>query len=427
MTNRRGFFSAACGAVAFLDGAVQRARAAAATRSGRGSSEVAADEDYWSEVRHAFSIDRNVINLNNASVCPAPKVVKEAMYRYLEIMNMQPSYYVDELLIPHSEGLRRRLAAAFGCDAEEIAITRNATEALEILQMGLDLKAGDEVLTTTQDYPKTLTAWRMREQRHGIVLKTMAFPTPPPSLDDLYERFASAISPRTRVILLCHMTYTTGQIFPVKKICRMARERGIETIVDGAQTFGHLPFVRDDLDCDYYATSLHKWLLAPVGTGFLYVRKPRISNIWPLFSSPAPRSSDIRKFEGIGTFPVAARNAISEALAFQDTIGLDRKAARLRYLREGWCRRLEKLPGVRILTSFDPAQSCGMGAFRIDGIDCDALTEYLMKKYQVHVRARHVKGEFSAIRVTPNVYTTLEEIGVFCSAIEDTVRQGKLA
>jgi len=225
-------------------------------------------------------------------------------------------------------------------------------------------------------------------------------------------------------LMFCHVTYTTGQIFPVGNICRMARARGIETVVDGAHGFAHFPFKRDDLDCDYYGTSLHKWLTAPIGTGFLYVRKEKIPSLWPLFGAPAQMKANIRKFESIGTYPVANRSAIAEALAFLDSIGLERKAARLRYLRERWARRLERLPQVKILNSYDPAQSCGIGALSLEGVDSGKLTNYLMEKHRIHVRPRYVDGEFQCIRVTPNVYTALEEIDAFASAIEMAARQG---
>ena len=269
-----------------------------------------------------------------------------------------------------------------------------------------------------------LTAWRQRERRDGIVLKTFAFPAPPPSLHDLCERFERAITPRTRVIMFCHVTYTTGQIFPVREICHMARSRGVQTIVDGAHAFAHFPFKRDDLGCDYYGTSLHKWLTAPIGTGFLYVRREKIRNVWPLMPASSKMRENIRKFESTGTFPVANRNAITEALTFLDSIGLERKAARLQYLRERWSRRIERLPGVLLRTSLDPAQACGIGAFSIQGIDPAKLTDYLMQKHGIHVRPRYVPSEFSAIRVTPNVYTTLEEIDTFSAAIQEVVERG---
>src|SRR5215510_15168236 len=264
-------------------------------------------------------------------------------------------------LEPEIEAVRRRLAAQFGCDPEEMAITRNASEALEIVQLGMPLQRGDEVLTTTQDYPRMITTWKQRERRDGIVLKQITFPVPPPSPDDLVRRFEAAITPRTRVLHVCHITNLTGQIFPIKAIMQLARSRGIETIVDGAHAYAHFPFTRDELDCDYYGTSLHKWLLAPHGTGMLYVRRTKIAKLWPLMAAPTSMAENIRKFEEIGTHPAANHNAIGEALTFHDSIGAERKAARLRYLRERWSRRLERLPGAQILTAYDPAQSCGLG------------------------------------------------------------------
>jgi isopenicillin-N epimerase len=421
---RRAFLATTGAAWATLHpDAVERARAAVERAAGRTPEQTAADEDFWFRVRHAFTIDRNSINLNSGSVSPAPRVVQRAMEDYLRVMNMSPALYVDELLIPQRELVRSRLADTFGCSAEEIAITRNTTEALETVQLGLDLKPGDEVLTTTQDYPSMLATWRQRERRDGIVLRTVPFPVPPPSLDDLYDRIERAITPRTRVIMICHVTYTTGQIFPVGRICRMARERGIETLVDGAHGFAHFPFRRDDLECDYYGTSLHKWLTAPVGTGFLYVRREKIPKLWPLHGAPAELDDDIRKLEWIGTHPVANRNAVSEALAFYESLGPERKAARLFFLSQRWIERVAELPGVRVLTPSDPEQGCALGAMSIDGVEANVLTDYLLEKHQIHVRPRFVPDEFSCIRVTPNVFTTLGEIDAFSAAIETAVRE----
>jgi selenocysteine lyase/cysteine desulfurase len=331
-----------------------------------------------------------------------------------------------QVLEPEIEGVRRRLAAAFGCDPEEMAITRNASEALEICIFGLDLKAGDEVLTTNQDYPRMLTSWRQRERRDGIKLRTISFPVPPPSVDDLVDRFERAITPRTKVILVCHITNLTGQIFPIKRICQMARAKGIEVIVDGAHAFAHFPFKHADLDCDYYGTSLHKWLLAPHGTGFLYVRKSKIGKLWPLMAAEQKQDDNIRKFEEIGTHPAANHNAISEALTFQDGIGIERKAARLRFLKDRWAHRLEAIKGVKILTPYDPQQSCGLANFNVEGVDPVKLGGHLWEKYRI-ICTPIVHDEFKGIRITPNVYTTLSDIDTFCEAVEKAVRSGLAA
>jgi selenocysteine lyase/cysteine desulfurase len=235
-----------------------------------------------------------------------------------------------------------------------------------------------------------------------------------------------AITPRTRVLHICHITNRTGQIFPVRKIGRMARERGIEVIVDGAHAFGHFPFKRDDLDCDYYGTSLHKWILAPVGTGFLYVRKEKIPKIWPLMAAPESMTGNIRKFEEIGTHPASQRCAITEALTFHDSIGVERKAERFRYLRKRWSERLRELPGVKLLTSDDPEMSCGIGFVSVAGFEAGKLAGHLWERYRIFTTPIVTGEEYQGLRITPNVYTTLEEIDTFANVMEKIIRRGKL-
>jgi selenocysteine lyase/cysteine desulfurase len=417
---RRTFLRAATGLAALKADSINRARAAAASINDRKAEEAARDEDFWREIQQAFTVDRNIINLNNGGVCPSPKIVQDAMRRQLEFSNMAPAYTMWTVLEPEIESVRVRLAASFGCDPEELAITRNASEALEIAQLGMDLKPGDEVLTTDQDYPRMITTWQQRERRDGIKLKMISFPTPPPSMDDLYQRFERSITPRTRVIHFCHITNLTGQIFPVKKICQMARSRGIEAIVDGAHAYAQFPFKHEDLDCDYYGTSLHKWLLAPHGTGFLYVRKSKIEKLWPLMAAPPTMNANVRKFEEIGTHPAANHNAIAEALTFHESIGAERKAARLRYLRSIWTDRLARFPNVTIRTSRDPEQSCGVVLVSVEGKKAPALAEELWKQRILVVAIVH--KDFEGLRVTPNVYTTPREIDIFASAMEKLIK-----
>ena len=394
--------------------------------NGRAADTVARDEDFWFNIRHAFTVDRNMINLNNGGVSPSPKIVMDTEIRYLEMENLNPSYYMWQVLDPGIETVRRRLARTFGVDTEEVAITRNASEALENVQLGMDLKRGDEVLTTNQDYGRMITTWQQRERRDGIKLKQVAFPVPPPSMDYLVKLFEDNITPRTRVIHFCHITNRTGQIFPVKRICQMARARGIETIVDGAHAFAQFPFTHADLDCDYYGTSLHKWVLAPIGTGMLYVRKEKIRNIWPLMPAPDSMQDNIRKFEEIGTHPASQRNAITEALNFHESIGPERKAERFRYLRKRWSNRLRDLPGVKILNSEDPEQSCAIGFLSIDGFDAPKLAAYLWSKHRIWTVAIVTPGEYQGLRITPNVYTTLEEIDTFGDVMETLIKRGSI-
>ena len=389
----------------------------------RSPADVARDEDYWSEIQRAFTVDRTIINLNNGGVSPSPRVVQEAMQRYLALSNEAPAHTMWNLLEPQVESVRRQLAASFGCDPEEMAITRNASEALEICQLGMDLQPGDEVLTTTQDYPRMLTTWDQRARREGIMIKQVSFPVPPPSQRALVELFERSITPRTKVIHCCHITNLTGQIFPVRDIVQMARARNIEVIVDGAHAYAQFPFKLQDLDCDYYGTSLHKWLLAPHGTGFLYVRKSKIEKLWPLMAAPATMNADIRKFEEIGTHPAANHNAIAEALAFHEGIGGERKAARLRFLRDRWMARLEGQRGIKVFTSKDPQMSCGLATFAIGDLDPNKVVEHLWKQRRILVTPI-VHAEFKGIRVTPNVYTRLSEVDTFAESVEEILRTG---
>ena len=390
----------------------------------RSPDEVAEDETYWSLIQRAFDVDRTMINLNNGGVSPTPSHVLEAMIRDLKFSNELPVEHMWRVLEPRIESVRRDLAREFGCDPEEMAITRNASEANEIMIFGLDLKRGDEVVVSTQNYPRMLTSWEQRERREGIVVKKVSFKVPPPSQKYVFDQFIAAVTPRTKLIELPHITNLTGQILPVRELVEWARPRGIEVLVDGAHAFGHFPFTRDDLGADYYGTSLHKWLLAPIGTGFLYVRKEKIGKLWPLMAAAKAQDLDIRKFEEIGTHPAANHNAISAALAFHRGIGADRKIARLRYLRDRWAKRLLKeSPRVKILTPLDSKYSGAIGLVSIDGLDFSNLGVWLLAKHRI-VNTPILHDEFTGLRITPNVYTTVDEIDVFADKMTEAIRKG---
>ncbi|QXD13832.1 aminotransferase class V-fold PLP-dependent enzyme [Rhodocaloribacter litoris] len=385
--------------------------------------EIARDEDFWAEVQQAFTVDRSLINLNNGGVSPAPAIVQEAMKRHLDYSNEAPVYTMWRILEPQREGVRQRLARAFGCDAEEIALTRNASEGLQICQLGFDLKPGDEVLTTTHDYPRMITTFRQRARREGIRLVQFPLPIPAEDPDEVVRLFEEHITPRTRLILMCHIVNITGQILPVKPVVQMARAKGIPVIVDGAHAFAHFDFTHADLDCDYYATSLHKWLFAPHGTGMLYVRRDKIRDLWPMTPAPDTLDDDIRKFEEIGTHPAANYLAVAEALTFHQGIGSRRKEARLRYLTDYWAERLLAHDRVRLHTSRKPAFYCGIATVQIEGIDPVRLGEYLWERHRIIVTPiQH--PEFEGLRITPSVYTTLEELDRFVEAMEHVLRHG---
>jgi selenocysteine lyase/cysteine desulfurase len=403
--------------------AIVEASAAVAAQS---PADAARDEIYWGQIQQAFAVDRTMINLNTGHHCSQPTVVLDAVKRYLDMENLAPVYYAG-LINRNGETVRRELAGEFGCDPEEMAITRNASESLQILQNGLDLAAGDEVITTEQDYPRMLTTWDQRMRRDKIKVTRLQFPVPTTG-QVLYDLFEKAITPKTKVLHFCHITNLTGQLFPVQRICRMARARGITTIVDGAHAGAQFPFRLRDLECDAYGVSLHKWLLAPFGTGILFVRRDQIPRFWPLQAAPARSDNDIRKFEEIGTAPAATRAAIADALAFHQAIGAERKAARLYYLTTRWANRLKPVPKIHMYSSLQPGETWGLATVGIDGMEASKISSFLWDKYRIIVAAL-AKGDMPAqqfdyqgVRVTPNVYTTLGEVDTFARAMEELAK-----
>ncbi|MGE3618410.1 MAG: aminotransferase class V-fold PLP-dependent enzyme [Gemmatimonadales bacterium] len=423
MTTRRHFVSSVLGASAALPAFRPTAfrQILKATERGGGGAD---DENYWGEIQRAFDTDRTMVNLNNGGVCPTPTHVLEAMIRDLRFSNEIPVNHMWSVLEPRIESVRRDLAGDFGCSPEEMAITRNASEANETMIFGLDLKRGDEVIVTNQNYGRMITAWKQRERREGIVLKQISFDVPPKSQQYLVDQFRAAITPRTRVIEVTHITNLTGQIMPVREIVEMARPLGIEVFVDGAHAYAHFPFTLDDLGCDYYGTSLHKWLLAPIGTGFLFVRKDKQKKLWPLMAAAESQDEDIRKYEEIGTHPAANHNAISLALAFHRSIGSERKIARLRYLRDRWAKRLlAESDRISIPTQLDTPYAGAIALVSVAGIEPGKLHSWLLGKHRIQTVAI-VHPEFSGLRITPNVFTTTDEVDLFADRILQAVRQG---
>src|SRR5881296_2784893 len=385
--------------------------------------EAATDEDYWAIIQNSFSVTRGIINLNNGGVSPSPRIVTEALVRYIWEQEDATAYTMWQILEAQSETIRTGLAELFGCDREEIAITRNASESLEILLMGMDFKPGDEILTTTQDYPRMLTTLRQREKRENLRLKLIQIPIPPKNLNEITAAFKKGITDHTRLILISHQINITGQITPVKAVCEVARAKGIETIADGAHSFAQFDFKQKDLGCDYFGTSLHKWLHAPKGTGLLYVKRDKIEKLWPLMAAESKQTSDIRKFEEIGTHSAAPKLAIGEAMLFHNGIGGKRKEARLRYLSRYWMDQLKNIPKVRFNTSFDPAQMCAIANVQIEGLEQGKIGSYLFSQHHIFTTPI-VHEEFQGLRITPNLYITLKELDRFCEVMAMIARKG---
>ena len=430
MWSRRAFLHATgvagAAALAVRTRTLEDVIAASASVAGQAPADVAKDETYWREIQLAFDLDRTLINLNTGHHCSQPRIVVDAVKRYLDMETMAPVYYGGQIN-RGLEPMRRALAAEFGCDADELAITRNASESLQILQNGVDLVAGDEVVTTEQDYPRMLTTWDQRVRRDKIVLHRVQFPVPT-TADDLYTRIEQTITPRTKVLHFCHITNLTGQLCPVQRISRMARARGIRTIVDGAHAGAQFPFKLRELECDSYGVSLHKWLLAPLGTGILFVKRDVIDKIWPLQAATANSSADIRKYEEIGTAPAAVKAAIADALAFHQAIGAERKAARLFYLTTRWANALKGHPRIRIHSSMKPGETWGLATVGIDGLEPAKISSYLWDRHRIIVAGIAGGGlpgprfDYKGIRVTPNVYTTTGEIDTFIGAMQELLK-----
>ncbi len=393
----------------------------ASTRGG--PAQVAHDEDFWFEVRGAFTPDNSLINLQSGGVSPSPKVVQEAMKRYLDYSNTTPTYTMWEVLEPQEENVRERLARQWGVDAEEVAIVRGASEGLQICQCGIDLAPGDEVLTTNQDYVRMIWTYEQRALREGIVLRQISIPVPSEDPAEIVRLFESNITPRTKVVHMSHMINLSGQILPVREIADMAHSHGLPLVVDGAHSLAHFDFKISDLGCDYFATSLHNWLFAPHGTGLLYVRRDRIKDLWALTAPPAELNEDIRKFEEIGTRPVANALGIGDALTFHQGLGAERKEARLLYLRDYWVDRLRQQDRIRWNTSQKPGMACGIANFDIPGVNLTTMNQWLFDEHGI---VTHVTEhpEYTGFRVTPNVFSTLDELDRFCDAIEAGMRLG---
>jgi selenocysteine lyase/cysteine desulfurase len=374
------------------------------------------EDDFWAWVQQSYTVSPNIINLNNGGVSPQPKVVQDTFERYNRFCNEAPSYYMWRILDQGREALRADLAGLAGCDPGEIAINRNTTEAMNNIIYGLNLQKGDEVVLTKQDYPNVINLWIMLEQRDGIILKWINLELPMEDEDVIAQAYIDAFTGKTKVVNVTHIINWIGQIVPVKKIAAAAHQRGIDVLVDGAHTFALMDFKIPDLDCDYFATSLHKWLCAPFGSGMLYVKKDKISGIRPIYPDDKPLGDEIVKFERMGTRSFATEMAIGSALDFHLAIGPKRKEDRLRYLKNYWMERVKDIPGVHLHTSFKPEFSCVIGLFSIDGYEPGEIDTYLFNNHKIHT-VGIIWENISGVRVTPNVYTAERDLDKLVKAI----------
>ncbi len=378
----------------------------------------ASDEDFWFLIQQSFGPNAQFINLNNGGVSPQPLVVQESMMHYTRIANQAPAFYMFGEFTRQRENIRKKLAQLAGCSHEEIALCRNTTEAIETVIFGLDFEAGDEVITTNQDYPTVMAGLDQRARRDQINIIKLSIPTPAENKEEIVKRFKDAITSKTRLIVFCNINYTTGLIMPVKEICDMAHEHGVEVMVDGAHAFAHLDFKIPDLHCDYFGTSLHKWLCAPFGCGMLYVKKEKIGKVWSLFGSPDGDKDKINKYEHLGTRSFPAELAINEAIDFHNGIGSARKEARMRYLKDYWANAVKDMPKVKFNSSLKKDFSCGLCNFTIEGMTANDLHKKLFDEHKIYTTTiKH--DEFEGVRVTPHIYTKISDLDKLVGAIRE--------
>lgn len=423
MSTRRSFFQKALGAAGALSLTPLVSQAISEDISDALLSlnklspfDAATDDELWARIAQAYTVSPNILNLNNGGVSPQPKVVQDAVDRYYHLSNEAPTYYMWQILDRGREPLRRKLGELAGVSHEELAINRNTTEALGTFTWGIDMNKGDEIVMTKQDYPNMIHGWKQREMREGVKINWINLNLPVDNDDAVIKAYVDATTTKTKIWHITHLITWTGQILPAAKLCAEARKRGIISIVDAAHSFAHIDYKISDLNCDYFGTSLHKWLCAPFGTGLMYVRKPLIEKTWPIFPNDKPLSPDIRKFEALGTRSFAPEQAIGQAIDFHNAIGGKRKQERLHYLKRYWCDAVTKNPRVKLHISLKPEYSCALGTFSIDGMDVGDVSTKLMNDYGIHTVS--IKWEnVNTVRVTPHVYTTTKDLDRFIDAV----------
>lgn len=381
---------------------------------------LAGNEEFWSGIRGGYRLKPDYINLENGYYCIQPAEVLEAFIGRVRAVNYEGAYYMRTVQFDNKKAAAARLAVLAGCAADELIITRNTTESLDMIIAGYPWKEGDEAIMAGQDYGAMLTMFRQVERRHGIVRKVVSVPNHPTSDEEIVSLYEKAITSRTRLLMLSHMVNITGQLLPVRKICDMAHARGVEVMVDGAHAFAHIRYSISELHCDYYGASLHKWLSVPLGAGFLYVKKEHTKKIWPLLAEPDDTATGIALLNHTGTLPVHTDLAINDAIDYYSTLGAERKEARLRYLQQYWTSKVRGLPNVVINTPADPSRACGIANVGIKGIKPADLAVRLLKQYKIYtVAIDSPAADVQGCRVTPNVFTLPEELDVLVRALKE--------
>lgn len=381
------------------------------------AGEVAKDEDFWTGIRRGYQLNPDYINLENGYYCIQPQEILDRYIEHIREVNKQGAHYMRTVQFDNKKAAAARLAEVAGCSPDELIITRNSTESLNMIIAGIHWQPGDEAIMAVHDYGAMLDMFRQVSARYGTVNKKVTVPLHPQSDEDIVKVYADAITPKTKLLMVCHMINITGQVLPVRKICDMAHSRGVPVMVDGAHAFAHLDFKIPDLHCDYYGCSLHKWLTAPLGAGMLYVKKEHIGQVWPIFPDSDKQDNDILRLNHTGTHPVATDLTIQDAINYYSKIGAERKEARLRYLQTYWTSQVRDLPHIVLNTPADPHRCCGIANVGIKGMKPADMAETLLKDYRIYTVSIDKDG-VQGCRITPNLYTTTAELDELVNALK---------
>lgn len=416
--NKRDFLKSSAALAASAIGPFPKLEALLQSFENAEPNHITSDEAFWAEIRKGYKLKPDYINLENGYYCIQPTEVLEAYLQHVREINLQGAYYMRTVQFENKLRIAAQLAQLAGCSKEELIITRNTTESLDMIIAGQNWKVGDEAVMAEQDYGAMLDMFKQVSKRYGITNKIISIPNHPKSDEEIVELYEKAITEKTKLLMVCHMINITGQILPVRKICDMAHAKGVKVMVDGAHAFAHLIFKIPELNCDYYGCSLHKWLSVPIGAGLLYVKKENIAGVWPIFAESDKREDDIAKLNHTGTIPVHTDLAIENAIAYYNKIGHERKMMRLKYLQSYWTNKVRNQKNIVLNTPEDENRACAIANVGIKNMKPSLMAEVLLKKYKIYTVAIDGKG-VQGCRITPNVYTSLEELDSLVYALKE--------
>jgi selenocysteine lyase/cysteine desulfurase len=379
---------------------------------------VAHNEDFWLKVRQDYKLKPEYINLESGYYNIIPTPTLNALHKNIDMVNYEGSYYMRTVQWENKKRMSDKLAHIIGSTSKNVIITRNTTESLDMIISGMNWVAGDEAVYAIQDYGAMKLMFEQVAKRYGIINKEISVPNHPKSDEEIVAVYEEAITDKTKLLMVCHMINITGQILPIKKICQMAHSKGVKVMVDGAHCVGHIEFDINDLECDFYGSSLHKWLAVPLGTGLLYVADEHIDTIWPIFAEDKREPGDISRLNHTGTIPVYHDLTIESAIDYYNMLGGARKEARMRYLQEYWTQKVRNHKGIVVNTPADSQRACGIANVGIEGMEPEIMAKKLLEEYHIFtvaIKYANVHG----CRITPNVFTTTEELDVFVKALKE--------